>query len=72
MTEKRKFEFYLLRYVPHAIRQRYVDFGLILTEKGSGGGFVGVRFAPTWRGIRELDPQADVEVLEALEREITD
>ena len=71
MTNRRQLEFFLLRYVPHAIRERYVDFGLILKEKGNEGGFVSVRFAPNWRGVLHLDPQADIEVLEALEREIT-
>jgi len=70
MAEKRRFEFFLLRYVPHAVRQRFVDFGLILREAGDGDRFVGVRFARGWRGVRSLDPHADVDVLEALEREI--
>ena len=71
MAEKRRFEFFLLRYVPHAVRQRFVDFGLILKEAGDGEGFFGVRFARGWRGVQSLDPYADVDVLEALEREIT-
>lgn len=71
MAERRRFEFFLLRYVPHAVRQRFVDFGLILKEVGDGDGFFGVRFARGWRGVQSLDPHADVEVLEALEREIT-
>lgn len=70
MPEKRKFEFFLLRYVPHAVRERFVDFGLIVTEQG-GGGYAGVRFAGHWREVQKLDPQADIELLEALEREIT-
>jgi hypothetical protein len=71
MVGKRRFDFFLLRYVPHAVREQYVDFALILTEKGNEEGFTGVRFAPNWRGVLNLDPQADVELLEALEREIT-
>jgi len=69
MPEKRKFEFFLLRYVPHAVRERFVDFGLIVTEKG-GAGYAGVRFTGHWREVQKLDPQADIEFLEALEREI--
>jgi hypothetical protein len=56
--------------VPHAVRERFVDFGLIVTEKG-GAGYAGVRFAGHWREVQRLDPQADIEVLEMLEREIT-
>ncbi|MGO9086556.1 MAG: DUF3037 domain-containing protein [Candidatus Sulfotelmatobacter sp.] len=70
MAEKRQLEFFLLRYVPHAIRERYVDFGLILREPGNEKGFVSARFAPNWREVLRLDAGADVEILEALQREI--
>lgn len=69
MVEKRKFEFYLLRYVPHAIRERFVEFGLIVREK-AGDGFAGVRFADSWRDLKTLDPVADIDFLESLKREI--
>jgi hypothetical protein len=69
MAEKRKFEFFLLRYVPHAIRERFVDFGLIVTEKG-GAGYAGVRFVDSWRDLKNLDPIADIDFLEALKRDI--
>lgn len=70
MENRKQLEFFLLRYVPHAIRERYVDFGLILREQNNENGFVSVRFAPNWREVLHLDPGADVEVLEALQREI--
>src|SRR5579863_9653460 len=69
MIEKRKFEFYLLRYVPHAIRERFVEFGLIVRER-AGDGFAGVRFADSWRDLKTLDPTADLDLLESLKREI--
>ncbi len=69
MSEKRKFEFYLLRYVPHAIRERFVEFGLIVREK-AGDGFAGVRFAESWRDLKTLDPIADIDLLESLKREM--
>lgn len=69
MVEKRKFEFYLLRYVPHAIRERFVDFGLIVKEK-AGDGYAGVRFADSSRDLKNLDPIADIDLLESLKREI--
>jgi len=69
MVEKRKFEFYLLRYVPHAIRERSVEFGLIVREK-AGDGFAGVRFADSWRDLKTLDPIADIDLLESLKKEI--
>jgi len=70
MTEKRRFEFFLLRYVPHAIRQKYVDFGVILVEKDVQGGYTGVRFLLNRREIQDLDPRADIEILEAFTREV--
>jgi len=69
MVEKRKFEFYLLRYVPHAVRERFVEFGLIVREE-TGDGFAGVRFADSWRDLKNLDPTADIDFLESLKREI--
>lgn len=69
MVEKRKFEFYLLRYVPHAIRERFVEFGLIVKER-AGDGFAGVRFADSWRDLKTLDPIADIDLLESLKKEI--
>lgn len=70
MANAKHFEYLLLRYVPHAIREQYVDFGLMLIEMENENGYVGVRFAPNWRGVLHLDPHADVEILEAFEREI--
>jgi hypothetical protein len=71
MAEKRKLEFFLLRYVPDAVKDEFVNIGLVMVEAGAnGGGFADVRFTRDWRRVRCLDPQADVEMLEALEREI--
>jgi hypothetical protein len=71
MTERRQVEFFLLRYVPHAVRQEFVNIGVLMVEGGANGAVLAdVRFAKDWRRVRGLDPQADVEVLEALLREI--
>jgi hypothetical protein len=71
MSGWRKFEFFLFRYVPDAIREEFVNFGLILTEKNPEDvGFAGTRFANDWRRILCLDPQADVEALERLQEDI--
>lgn len=71
MNEWRHFEFFLLRYVPDAVREEFVNFGLILSEKDAkDAGFADARFAKDWRRILCLDPQADTEALEGLEREI--
>jgi len=71
MAERRQVEFFLLRYVPHAVRQEFVNIGVLMVEGGENGAvFVDVRFAQDWQRVRCLDPQVDVEVLEALLREI--
>jgi len=68
MAEKRQLEFFLLRYVPDAVREEFVNIGVVAVE--GDGGFADVRFTHDWRRVRCLDPEADVEMLEALERDI--
>src|SRR5579863_3908916 len=71
MAAKRQLEFFLLRYVPDAVKDEFVNIGLVMVEPGANGsGFADVRFTRDWRRVRCLDPQADVEMLGALEREI--
>ena len=71
MAERRQLEFFLLRYVPDAVKGEYVNFGVLTVESGLGGEvFADVRFAKDWRRVRCMDPQVDVEVLEAMIREI--
>jgi hypothetical protein len=71
MAAKRNLEFFLLRYVPDAVKDEFVNIGLVMIEPGANGaGFADVRFTRDWRRVRCLDPQADVEMLAALEREI--
>src|SRR5712672_3106931 len=71
MADLRQLEFFLLRYVPDAVKDEFVNIGLVMIEAGPNGtGFADVRFTRDWRRVRCLDPQADAEMLEALEREI--
>ena len=71
MAAKRQLEFFLLRYVPNAVRNEFVNIGVVMVEGGAhGDGFADVRFTRDWRRVRWLDPQADVDMLEALERDI--
>ena len=63
MSDSRQVEFFLLRYVPHAVRQEFVNIGVLMVEGGANGAvFADVRFAKDWRRVRGLDPQADVEM----------
>ena len=71
MAEKRKLEYFLVRYVGNVVRQEFVNIGLVMTESGGdGGGFAGAHFTADWRRARSLDPNVDTEVLEALGREV--
>jgi hypothetical protein len=71
MAAKRELEFFLLRYVPNAVRNEFVNIGVVMVEGGAhGDGFADVRFTRDWRRVRLLDPQADLDMLEALERDI--
>jgi hypothetical protein len=71
MAERKQLEFFLLRYVPDAVKDEFVNIGVVMVESGAnGGGFAEVRFTRDWRRVRCLDPQADVEMLAALERDI--
>jgi hypothetical protein len=68
MRERRQCEFFLLRYVPDAVKDEFVNVGVVLFE--SDGSWADVRFTRDWKRVRCLDPEADVEMLEGLEREI--
>jgi DUF3037 family protein len=71
MAERRQIEFFLLRYVPDAVKDEFVNIAVVMVEAGANGAsFADVRFTRDWRRVRCLDPQADVEMLAALEREI--
>jgi hypothetical protein len=71
MAEKRKLEFFLLRYVPNVVRGEFVNFGVVALQAGeSGTKVVDVRYARDWERVLRADPQADTAVLEALRKEL--
>ncbi|MFB3915144.1 MAG: DUF3037 domain-containing protein [Terriglobales bacterium] len=67
MADKSKLEFFLLRYIPDAVKDEFVNIGVVLLN---GGGNAEVRFTRDWRRVRCIDPGADIEMLEALEMEL--
>lgn len=72
MRERRQCEFFLVRYVPDAVRNEFVNIGVMLRE-ASGMGVEGaplLRFTRDWARVRCMDPNADTEMLEALEGEL--
>jgi hypothetical protein len=71
MGERKQLEFFLLRYVPDAVKGEFVNIGVIVKEiAANASGFADVRFTRDWRRVRCLDPQVDLEVLDAFEQEI--
>ena len=67
MPQKHQCRFFLLRYAPDAIKNEFVNIGLVLLPPG---GMAEVRFTHDWSRVRCLDPQADIDMLEALESDL--
>jgi len=70
MTDQRKLEYFLLRYVPNVVREEFVNIGLIMTELDTDSGFAGSHMTSDWRRARAIDPNIDTEMLEAFGREV--
>ena len=71
MNGRRQCEFFLLRYVPDAVKDEFVNLGVVLLETGEGASvFTDVRFTRDWRRVRCLDPEVDIELLEGFEGEL--
>jgi len=68
MADKRQLEMYLLRFLPHALRDDFVTVGLLLLE--SHGGFAEVRFTRDWRMLQCVAPDVELEWFEMVESEI--
>jgi hypothetical protein len=74
MNGTKQYEFFLLRYVPDAVQEEFATIAVALYEPlrngAVSGGFAEVRLTRDWRRVRCMDPEADVEWLEALVKEI--
>jgi hypothetical protein len=62
-------DFFVVRYVPDVVKGEFVNVGVVLLEEADNG-FTGVRFTRDWRRARCLDPEVDIELLEAYEAEL--
>ena len=67
MAESKQCEFFLIRYAPDAVKEEFVNVGVVLLEQN---GFAGVKFTRDYRRVKCLDAEADIEVLQELEKEI--
>ena len=65
-SELKQLEFLLIRYVPDAVKDEFVNIGVLLLNGDSAD----LRFTRDWRRVRCLDPAADIEMLEALEADL--
>jgi hypothetical protein len=65
--ERQQCRFFLLRYAPDAVKNEFVNVGLVLMPATGGAE---VRFTRDWSRVRCLDPQADVELLESIEADL--
>ena len=73
MNRRMECEFSLLRYVPDPVRNEFVHIGVLLRAGITASGarpVLGLRFTADWRRVRCLDPEADTEMLEAMEAEL--
>jgi Protein of unknown function (DUF3037) len=68
MAQRRRCEFQLIRYVPDPVRNEFVNIGVLL--RAAEGGQSMLRFTRDWSRVRCLDPDADTQMLEALEIEV--
>ena len=69
MPERILCEFHLLRYVPDAVKNEFVNIGVMLREAGRTE-TTRVRFTRDWSRVRCMDPDADTSLLEAMEGEL--
>jgi hypothetical protein len=67
MAEKVPCRFFVLRYAPDAVKNEFINVGLVLLPPAGGAQ---VRFTQDWSRVLCLDPDADVEMLQALENDL--
>lgn len=67
MAEKIPCRFFVLRYAPDAVKNEFINVGLVLMPPA---GAAQVRFTRDWSRVLCLDPDADVEMLQALENDL--
>ena len=69
VTERQPCEFLLVRYVPDPVKNEFVNIGVMLRDGGRPD-VTQVRFTKDWARVRCVDPDADIEMLEAMETEM--
>lgn len=67
--ERQHCNFFLLRYVPDAVKNEFVNVGLVFLPPT---GPAELRFTHDWSRVKCLDAEADVDLLQALEADLRD
>lgn len=71
MNDRRQCEFFLLRYVPDAVREEFVNIGVVLyTVDDAGPEFADILLTRDWRRVRCIDPEAELDVFSGIEQQI--
>jgi len=71
VNERLQCEFLLVRYVPDPVKNEFVNLGVLRREAARPEAPpVAVRFTKDWARVRCVDPDADIEMLEAMETEM--
>jgi hypothetical protein len=68
VNERVQCEFSLVRYVPDPVKNEFVNIGVMLRDAAATATVV--RFTKDWARVRCVDPDADIEMLEAMETEM--
>jgi hypothetical protein len=69
VADKQQCRFFVLRYAQDAVKNEFVNIGLVLLPPAGGAQ---VRFTHDWSRVRCLDPEADLDVLQAMEGDLRD
>jgi hypothetical protein len=69
VNERLECDFSLVRYVPDPVKNEFVNIGVMLREAARPDVPV-LRFTRDWARVRCVDPDADIEMLEAMEAEM--
>ncbi|HEY1937933.1 MAG TPA: DUF3037 domain-containing protein [Candidatus Angelobacter sp.] len=67
MPEKIQCRFFILRYAPDAVKNEFVNIGLVLLPPADNPQ---IRFTHDWSRVQCLDPEVDLDVLQALESDL--
>jgi hypothetical protein len=70
LNNPKQCDFLLMRYVPDPFKNEFVNIGVVLLAREHD--FADVQFTRDWSRVRCVDPQADLDVLTDLEKDIRD